>query len=342
MNACSEAMTAPELWLVLAVTVAAAIVSAIVILIIRPLLLRHALAKPNARSSHRTPTPQGAGIGVVAATLVAAGLALAYFGGAGSNFPVALFGATLLIAALGLADDIRPVPVLPRLLLQAIAVGAVVLAGSCDIRITPFLPSWIERGLLVLAGLWFVNLVNFMDGLDWMTAAEVIPVTAAIALLGLAGDLPLVATVVAAALCGAMIGFAPFNRPVATIFLGDVGSLPIGLLLGWCLMQLAGQHPAAALLLPLYYLTDATVTLLRRLMRREPFWVAHRSHFYQRATDNGFTVTQVVSEVFTLNLVLAALAAFSIKAASLSADVALFAVGAGAVAATLLRFSRPR
>jgi UDP-N-acetylmuramyl pentapeptide phosphotransferase/UDP-N-acetylglucosamine-1-phosphate transferase len=98
----------------------------------------------------------------------------------------------------------------------------------------------------------------------------------------------------------------------------------------------------AALLLPLFYLADATVTLLRRLIRREPFWVAHRSHFYQRATDNGFTVMQVVSEVFTLNLVLAALAAFSIKAASLSADLALFAVGAAAVAATMLRFSRVR
>ena len=100
-----------------------------------------------------------------------------------------------------------------------------------------------------------------------------------------------------------MLGFAPFNRPVAKIFLGDVGSLPIGLLLGWCLLQLAyRQQFAAALLLPLYYLLDATVTLLRRLARREPFWAAHRSHFYQRATDNGFTVWRVVGEVFALNI----------------------------------------
>ena len=342
MNACPESMIAPHWWLILAVTIGAAIVSAVLILIVRPHLLKHALASPNARSSHRIPTPQGAGIAVIVATLVIGGLALASFAQAGSNFPAGLFAATLFIAALGFADDIRPVPVLPRLLLQAIAVGAVVLAGSCDVRITPMLPVWIERGLLVLAGLWFVNLVNFMDGLDWMTAAEVVPVTAALALLGLAGELPLTTAIIAAALCGAMIGFAPFNRPVATIFLGDVGSLPIGLLLGWCLLQLAGQHPAAALLLPLYYLTDATVTLLRRLMRRESFWVAHRSHFYQRATDNGFTVTQVVSELFTLNIVLAALAAFSIKAASPTAEFALFAVGAAAVAATMLRFSRPR
>ena len=200
-------------------------------------------------------------------------------------------------------------------MLQALAVGAIVLTSPSDLRIAPSVPFWVERGLLVLAGLWFVNLVNFMDGLDWMTVAEVVPVTAALALLGLFGELPLTAAIVAAALCGAMIGFAPFNRPVATIFLGDVGSLPIGLLLGWCLLQLAWhQHLAAALLLPLYYLADATVTLIRRVMRREPFWIAHRSHFYQRATDNGFTVMQVVSEVLTLNLALAALAAFSIKA----------------------------
>jgi UDP-N-acetylmuramyl pentapeptide phosphotransferase/UDP-N-acetylglucosamine-1-phosphate transferase len=341
MNACPESMTAPQWWLIPAVTLAAAIVSAVLILMIRPHLLKHALAKPNARSSHRIPTPQGAGIAVIAATLVIASVALASFTNAGSNFPVGLFAATLFIAALGFADDIKPVPVLPRLLLQAIAVGTVVLAGPCDLRISPLLPVWVERGLLVLAGLWFVNLVNFMDGLDWMTVAEVVPVTAAIALLGLSGELSWTAAIVAAALCGAMIGFAPFNRPIATIFLGDVGSLPIGLLLGWCLLQLAGQHHlAAALLLPLYYLADATVTLLRRVIRREPFWVAHRSHFYQRATDNGFTVQQVVREMFGLNLALAALAAISIKTASPEANFALIALGAAAVAFVMLRFSR--
>jgi len=334
-------MAVAEWWLILSVTLAAAVISAIVIRLIRPQLLKHALAKPNARSSHQIPTPQGAGIAVIAATLVAAGPVL--FGTWDEPATLVLFAAALFMAALGFADDIKPVPVLPRLLLQAIAVGAIVLTSASDLRVVPAVPFWIERGLLVLAGLWFVNLVNFMDGLDWMTVAEVVPITAALALLGLFGELPLMAAIVAAALCGAMIGFAPFNRPVASIFLGDVGSLPIGLLLGWCLLQLAWhQHLAAALLLPLYYLADASVTLLRRLMRREPFWVAHRSHFYQRATDNGFTVMQVVSEVVTLNLALAALAAFSIKAPTSAATALLVGLGAAAVASTMFRFSRPR
>ena len=114
---------------------------------------------------------------MIAATLLSPHRVVGFAGS--SNFPAVLFGATLFIAALGFADDIKPIPVLPRLLLQAIAVGAIVLASPCDLRLTPFIPVWIERGLLVLAGLWFVNLVNFMDGLDWMTTAEVVPITAA-------------------------------------------------------------------------------------------------------------------------------------------------------------------
>src|SRR6202011_6146516 len=121
------------------------------------------------------------------------------------------------------ADDIKSIPVLPRLLLQAIAVGAVLSIG--ELQIVPACPIWIERGLLLLAGLWFVNLVNFMDGLDWMTVAEVVPITGAMVVLGSIGELPVSATIVAAALCGATAGFAPFNRPVAKVFLGDVGSL---------------------------------------------------------------------------------------------------------------------
>jgi UDP-N-acetylmuramyl pentapeptide phosphotransferase/UDP-N-acetylglucosamine-1-phosphate transferase len=195
----------------------------------------------------------------------------------------------------------------------------------------------------VLAGLWFVNLVNFMDGVDWMTVAEVVPVTGAIVILGLLGELPQPATIVAAALGGAMLGFAPFNRPVARIFLGDVGSLPIGLLLGWCLLQLAGHRQfAAALLLPLYYLSDATVTLLLRLARGEPFWTAHRAHFYQRATDNGFTVWRVVGEVFALNVFLAVLAIGSAMSPSIATAVLMLATGGLATAFLMHRFSQSR
>src|SRR5260370_28952463 len=145
-----------------------------------------------------------------------------------------------------------------------------------------------------------------------------------------------------------MVGFAPFNRPVAKVFLGDVGSLPIGLLLGWCLLQLAyNQQIVAAMLLPLYYLSDATVTLLRRLTRGEPVWAAHRSHFYQRATDNRFTVLRVVAEVFALNIALAVLAVRTIMAPAAGVAWAAFiargcgsAVGKGLVFTAIISLPR--
>jgi UDP-N-acetylmuramyl pentapeptide phosphotransferase/UDP-N-acetylglucosamine-1-phosphate transferase len=336
-------MTISALTLSIFAVVAAALLSAGTTRAILPWLLQHTLAKPNARSSHRVPTPQGGGIAVIAATLAVAGTIAAYAATVPLNIPIALSAATLFIAIVGFADDIKSIPVLSRLLLQALAVGAILFTASSDLRIVPACPLWIERELLLLAGLWFVNLVNFMDGLDWMTVAEVVPITGAMIAVGSLGEFPVSATIVAAALCGAMLGFAPFNRPVARIFLGDVGSLPIGLLLGWCLLQLAwSQHIAAALLLPLYYLADATVTLLRRLVRREPFWAAHRSHFYQRATDNGFTVLRVVSEVFALNVGLAVLAIASTGTQSVAIDVMLMIVGGCGVALTMYRFSRPR
>jgi UDP-N-acetylmuramyl pentapeptide phosphotransferase/UDP-N-acetylglucosamine-1-phosphate transferase len=114
------------------------------------------------------------------------------------------------------------------------------------------------------------------------------------------------------------------------------------LLLGWCLLQLAyHRHFAAALLLPLYYLSDATMTLLRRMIKHEPFWTAHRSHFYQRATDNGFTVWRVVRDVFALNIVLAALAIGSAMTASAAIGTFLLITGGVATALVMVRFSRP-
>jgi UDP-N-acetylmuramyl pentapeptide phosphotransferase/UDP-N-acetylglucosamine-1-phosphate transferase len=337
VSAATDAVAAAPSLLALAI---AALISAVITWTSRPLLQRYALARPNARSSHRIPTPQGAGIAVIAATLI---VAVVWATFANVAIPPVLVVATIVIALVGFADDILSLPVLVRLVLQAACVGAIVFTVPETARIVPAVPVALERGLILLAGIWFVNLVNFMDGLDLMTVAEVVPVTAALLLLGWLGDLSWPAALIAAALCGAMLGFAPFNKPVAKVFLGDVGSLPIGLLLGWCLLELAWHgQPAAALLLPAYYLTDSTITLFRRIARREQFWSAHRSHFYQRATDNGFSVPRVIGEVFALNLVLALLAIVTVRADAMSVTSLALLAGAIAIGFVLRRFSRPQ
>jgi UDP-N-acetylmuramyl pentapeptide phosphotransferase/UDP-N-acetylglucosamine-1-phosphate transferase len=182
-----------------------------------------------------------------------------------------------------------------------------------------------------------------MDGLDWMTVAEVVPVSAALIIFGALGALPWVGVTVAAALLGAMIGFGPFNRPIARLFLGDVGSLPIGLILAFLLIRLAAAgHPAAAVLLPGYYLADATLTLVRRLMDGERVWEAHRSHFYQRATDGGFTVMEIVSRVFAVNVGLALLALATVIWPAQELTVAALGVGGVLVVGLLVVFARGR
>jgi UDP-N-acetylmuramyl pentapeptide phosphotransferase/UDP-N-acetylglucosamine-1-phosphate transferase len=325
------------------IAAAAAILCALFIVVLRPLLVRYAMARPNGRSSHREPTPQGGGIAVVAAiALVLAGIVVLAPQMFGDPLRVAIvFGAVIGLAVVGTTDDVRPMEALPRLALQAVAALVVLVALPLDLQIFPFLPWWLERALMLVGVLWFVNLVNFMDGLDWITVAEVVPVTAALVAIGAMGGLPSDGMIVALALLGAIVGFAPFNRPVAKLFLGDVGSLPIGLLIAWLLVLLAGNgFIVAAILLPLYYIADATITLLRRTIAGESIMQAHRSHFYQRATDGGFGVYEIVTRVFGVNVVLALLAISTLMTASRELHLGVLAAGCLLVAGLLWRFER--
>jgi len=314
------------------------------IVALMPLLVRYALARPNARSSHVVPTPQGGGIAVAGAVVLLVAPAMLYL----PDFDTSqiqqlslLLGAVTFLAVVGAVDDIRTIEALPRLMFQFLAVGVVIALLPEEVRIVPGLPMWLERAAAIIAGVWFVNLMNFMDGIDWITVAEVVPLTAALCLLALIGALPQSGMLVAFALLGAMIGFAPFNRPVARLFLGDVGSLPIGLLVFWLLLQLARRgYFAAAFLLPLYYLADATVTLLLRMLRGESIMTAHRQHFYQQAIDRGLSVQTVVGRIIAVNIVLVLMAIASALLHSRMFDLAAVVAGSALVAFLLANLAR--
>jgi len=326
------------------VAIVAGLVSAALVVLLMPWLKAYALARPNARSSHRRPTPQGGGAAVVIATLAtvwAGAVILGMFPQVASNEFLALTGAVLLIATVGAIDDIRHLSPLPRFALQSLAVGAVIAMLPQDMRVLPMLPWWIERACLFLGFMWFMNLTNFMDGIDWMTVAEAAPIAGAVVLLGLLDVIPALPSLVAFALLGAILGFAPFNKPVAKLFLGDAGTLSVGLLLAWLLLHVAASgHFAAAVILPLYYLADATLTLFRRLIAGEPVWQAHRSHFYQCALDRGFTVSEIVARVFMVNLALVALAAMTVVYQREVISLSAFAIGLILVAWLLAVFAQ--
>ncbi|MEZ0281389.1 glycosyl transferase [Methyloceanibacter sp.] len=336
-------MLPAHLALTIAVVASAAALSALLIYVLRPVLIRHLLANPNERSSHVRATPQGAGVGVMLALFLVAAAGWLLWGARGGGmaplWPVLIAAAGLTV--LGLADDARALPVSWRFIGQTLAVLVMVASLPADLRLFPdLLPLLVERALLVLGTVWFVNAVNFLDGLDWITAAQVVPMTLGIAVLHALGAVPASIGFLALALLGATLGFAPFNKHPAKVFLGDAGSLPIGLLLAFMLIYVAGTDLAAALLLALYTLADSIITLFRRIYNRERIFSAHRSHFYQRAVIAGMTAPQVTARVFLLGLLLAGLAIAAVIARSTFADVALLAVGAAATGFVLYSLAR--
>jgi len=326
-----------------AVVATSAGLSAALILALKPLLARHLLAHPNDRSSHSTATPQGAGLAVMVAVVVvciAAGL-LGVAAPPPSLAPV--LGGAAVLTVIGALDDAHALAVSWRLLAQVLVALAIVFALPQDFRLLPeFLPLGVERVLLVLGFVGFVNAINFLDGLDWMTVAQVVPMTLGVAILQGFGIVPPSIGLLALVLLGATLGFAVFNKHPAQIFLGDAGSLPIGLVLAYMLIYVAEAHIVSGLLLALYTLTDTTVTFGRRLLKGERVFSAHRTHFYQRAAARGLSVPHVTARVFGLCLVLMGLAIAAALARSLLADIALLGLGAAATGYVLFDFTRER
>ncbi len=321
----------------LGLVAASAVLTAGLIIVIKPLLVRLFLARPNARSSHRVATPQGAGIAVMVALLAVCLIGASWLLPAPEGqmlWPV--LGAAAALTVLGALDDAHALPAAWRFIGQTVAAIVVVTSLPEDLRLLPdLLPLMVERALLVLGTVACVNAVNFLDGIDWMTVAEVTPIALAVAVLEALGKLPAPVGLLSLALLGAMLGFALFNKHPAQVFLGDAGSLPIGLCLAFLLIFVGHVDLAAALLLPLYIVADAGLTLCRRLIDKEPIFSAHRSHFYQRAVAGGFSVPQVTARVFWLGLLLAWLAIGAVFAHSPAIDLAALALGAVATGFTL-------
>src|SRR5437667_518266 len=274
-------------------------------------LLRGAsvLDRPNERSLHAAAVPRGGGIAVVAAICLA-WLGLILTGKAGPSLLVVLLGA-LLLARVSWRDDVEGLSPIARLATQTVAValalGTAALAGFGALSLTQgWLPLWLDAVVTALLWIWFINLFNFMDGIDGIASSEAAAIALGLVLFAATGvgDEPLL-VLLAAPIAAAAIGFLAWNWTPARIFLGDVGSVPLGYLLGFLLLdQAARGHWKVALILPLYFLADATITLFRRLLRGERVWQAHREHFYQRAVQRGLGHAAVVRRVIAADIVL--------------------------------------
>jgi UDP-N-acetylmuramyl pentapeptide phosphotransferase/UDP-N-acetylglucosamine-1-phosphate transferase len=321
------ALAAPPLAVAFAVTFALTLLATGKAL--QRLRARAILDQPNERSSHAVPTPRGGGIGILAVLLPA--WLIVVLLGYSDWAPLAGVAAALVLALVSWRDDVGGVSPALRLAIQALAVtvGMAFLPGA-GAAFQGLLPPFLDRVAAGIVWLWFVNAFNFMDGIDGIAGTEAAAIGTGVSLLALAHlDVVGLGTgLFGATTAGASLGFLRWNWHPAKLFMGDVGSVPLGCLLGWLLLTLADAgYWAAALILPLYFLADASWTLLHRLVRGETIWQAHRQHFYQHAARAWRSHAAVVLCVLVADIMLIIAALWSTESAISALATAAIIVG---------------
>ncbi|WP_175977751.1 glycosyltransferase family 4 protein [Burkholderia sp. BCC1047] len=264
----------------LAVTVAlaAAIASTAIlrVLLATGLAWRLATDIPNDRSLHTLPTPRVGGWGIVPVCIVALLVLAPHL------WLIAVSAAAL--AAMSQIDDRRGLPARVRFSVHLAAVVALIAVYPADA------PWWLLVGVGFVM-VWLTNLYNFMDGADGLAGGMALFGFGAYAIAAASGAHPSPdLALTAAAVAGAAFGFLLLNFHPARLFLGDAGSIPLGFLAG-ALGYWGWRTSVWPIWFPVLvfapFIADASVTLLRRLLRGEKFWQAHREHYYQRMVRSG-------------------------------------------------------
>ena len=291
----------------LVLSIAVAVLSSLGTSLVRHVTLRkNLLDVPNERSSHTRPTPTSAGLAIVvsfASGLLAAELFLGGSGLGPAFWP--LVCASLAIASVGLVDDVRGLSARARLVVQVVAAVGFCIGFEPLRRLSIPVVGQLDLGPLSypISVLWLVSLTNFynfMDGIDGIAGGTAVLVCTFLAIAFASAGGTVLTPVLLGAAC---LGFLAHNYPPAKIFMGDVGSGFLGFTLG--ALAIVGDHqlelPASAVLLALgMFILDTTMTLTRRIARGEKWYAAHRSHYYQRLVQAGWSHRDVDSIEFAL------------------------------------------
>lgn len=280
--------------------------------------------RPNARSSHSTPTVRGGGLAIVITIALSALWVDARIGAT----PLVWFvGATVMLAVVSFFDDLKGVPAIVRFGTHALAAVIALHALGWPVLAIAVSPEWsftlpfaisLLVGFLWLAG--YTNAFNFMDGINGIAAGQAVLAATGYCVVACAAgaawtDAPVLFS---AAIAGAAAGFLPHNFPKARMFMGDVSSAPLGFLLAADALWIASTY-GMWLLIPLALLNanfvlDTGITLARRILRGERWYDAHREHFYQRLTRAGRSHRFVTSWVIALQIGVVALMYFYVHA----------------------------
>ncbi len=273
-------------WLALTVPAGVAVLGALALA--RSPLARRLLDRPNERSLHTEATPRVGGM-----ALLVGALPLAAWGGDETIRGLLVFAVGL--AVVSAMDDARPLPVAVRLGVHALAAAGAIL--YLVPRTDGTYSGLLLRATAGPAIAWMTDLFNFMDGSDGLAGSMATVGFAALGLIAFVANEPALAFA-CFAIASASIGFLGVNWPPARIFMGDAGAIPLGFLAG--ILGLLGfvRHAWPAwfpVMVFAPFVFDATFTLLRRLVRRERVWIAHRQHAYQRLVLTGWNKRRLAS-----------------------------------------------
>ncbi len=283
-------------------------------LFIRYAKRRDLLDMPNSRSSHSTPTPRGGGAVFVGLFLFGILVTLLFFPEGDKPFLLAMLTGGSIIAVTGWIDDVKGLAPKIRLGIQflAVAIALLLLGGfpSLDLGFMTVPLGILGFPLALVAGVWLVNLFNFMDGIDGLAAGEAVIVSIASGLIMMRGGettTPFLLFILAA-LVG---GFLIWNWSPSKVFMGDVGSAFLGYI--FAVFAFAGERSGSApamiwAVLLSVFVVDATLTLFKRIKERKNLTEAHRDHLYQKAVISGMSHRTVTSFVLVISVVAALVA----------------------------------
>ncbi len=291
---------------------------------------------PTERSNHGKPTPKGAGIILIPLVIIAS-LLVFFLERILENYWLSIFGFCIILTILSLLDDLKNINFGIRLIFQIFCVLSSlflfkdqlgIYQQSLDFFIfneISMFESFIIVLTLTIVWVWIINMFNFMDGMDGITVVQVSSLTILTNLLAILGLVEIHFLYFSLILLTVLLAFYSVNKPPAKIFLGDVGSIPIGFLVGFIIIYntVIADIIIPFLIIMMYYLLDSIVTIFIRFLNKENIFKAHSSHFYQKVLRKGYDHKYVLKRIVYLNIILLFLAILSVYLPILSSLLAL-------------------
>ena len=261
---------------------------------------------PNKRSNHKKAIPIGGGIAIILTFLWI--LFFTFQNNINYEKIYYLVLSIIVISIISFIDDLKNLRIITRIPFHIIAI--IFLIKSL-LFLHDHLYTLIILGMVIFL---FINFYNFMDGIDGSASSEAIHIGVSIILLYIFdSSIPKELLAISLILVGASMGFIIFNWHPARIFLGDVGSIALGIIAAWLLLNLAFyKYVVAAIIIPLYYIADSTLTITKRLLQGKKIWQAHSEHFFQKAVRKGLSHAKVTRKIILTNFILCILSVISI------------------------------